>query len=216
MPIICLEGASGVGKSTTCKELATGFNAYVVKEVIELFEIPENESTEWYLERQVERWFIANEKLKTHELVLLDGDIFQPLWYNWCYGFTQDRTLALLNNFYRKHLLNHTIDFPDSYIVLCTNETELRHRKENDRTRKRINFDKHLSFIEPQLHYFNAISHVVKGYVHIHEAKSIQNNVDYIISNKQSFVKPNENSFSLELFDLLINWLKTNKPKDRL
>jgi hypothetical protein len=189
---------------------------YVVKEVIELFEIPENESTEWYLERQVERWFIANEKLKTHELVLLDGDIFQPLWYNWCYGFTQDRTLALLNNFYRKHLLNHTIDFPDSYIVLCTNETELRHRKEIDRTRKRINFDKHLSFIEPQLHYFNAISHVVKGYVHIHEAKSIQNNVDYIISNKQSFVKPNENSFSLELFDLLINWLKTNKPKDRL
>jgi deoxyadenosine/deoxycytidine kinase len=197
MPIICLEGASGVGKSTTCKELAASFNAYVVKEVIELFEVPENESTEWYLERQVERWIIANEKLKTHELVLLDGDIFQPLWYSWCYGFSQDRTLALLNNFYRKHLLNHTIDFPDGYMVLCTNETELRHRKEHDRTRKRTNFDKHLTFIEPQLHYFNAISHAVLGYVHIHDAKSIQNNVDYIVSNRQSFIKPNENSFHL-------------------
>lgn len=33
MPLLCLEGASAVGKTTTCKKLAEQYNAFIVPEV---------------------------------------------------------------------------------------------------------------------------------------------------------------------------------------
>ena len=54
MPLICLEGASGVGKSTTCQLLEKHFNASIIPEVNMLFNCPQNASKSWYFERQVE------------------------------------------------------------------------------------------------------------------------------------------------------------------
>lgn len=87
VPVICLEGASGVGKSTTACELSKRYSAYTVPEVNVLFERPDPMPRYWYFERQAERWQIAQEKLVDHEIVILDGDVFQPLWYNWAYNF---------------------------------------------------------------------------------------------------------------------------------
>jgi hypothetical protein len=87
MPIICFEGASAVGKTTTADCFKTTGGAFVVPEVNLLFERPEDAPPEWYFERQVQRWQIAQEQSSFYRLVILDGDLFQPLWYSWAYNF---------------------------------------------------------------------------------------------------------------------------------
>lgn len=89
MPLICVEGASAVGKTTTCRALSKRYNAYHIQEVNALWRNrPNPEPLFWYFEKQVERWAIAQEKLKDYEIVLFDGDLFQPMWYNWSYNFS--------------------------------------------------------------------------------------------------------------------------------
>src|SRR5215204_5437527 len=100
MSIICFEGASAVGKTTTAKALKDD-GAFVVPEVNQLFNRPENEAFEWYFERQVERWRIAEQQSKIYDLVILDGDPFQPLWYNWAYDFVGWQKLDFMEQFYR-------------------------------------------------------------------------------------------------------------------
>jgi len=43
MAVICLEGASAVGKTTTCNAIARITNAYIISEVNLLFERPKHE-----------------------------------------------------------------------------------------------------------------------------------------------------------------------------
>src|ERR687886_665281 len=142
MKLICLEEPSAVGKTTTSKALAEQYDAYIIPEVNRLFERPTPEPIYWYFQCQVERWMLAQEKLKTHELVVFDGDPFQPLWYNWSFNFMGWQPLSVLRDFYSQHIAAQTLGFPDGYILLRTNESELLQRKENDRTRTRSGFTK--------------------------------------------------------------------------
>ena len=64
MAIICLEGPSAVGKTTTSAALAEQGNTYVVSEIAELYGPPPAElggwdRTQWLLDRQVFRWETA-------------------------------------------------------------------------------------------------------------------------------------------------------------
>lgn len=81
MSIICFEGASAVGKTSTSKRLAAEQGAYVVEEVNKLFIKPQVEQRhkKWYLERQVDRWALAKKKESEHSLVILDGDPIHAL-----------------------------------------------------------------------------------------------------------------------------------------
>ena len=212
MVLICLEGPSAVGKTTTCKALAERYNAYIVPEVNQLFERPAPEPTYWYLERQVERWMLAQEKLETHELVVLDGDTFQPLWYNWSFNFVDWQPLSVLRDFYRQHIVAQTLGFPDGYILLNTNESELLQRKENDPTRTRSGFTKNLLVIEPQQRYFQAMDRRIPGFVHLIEATNVEKNVKNIIQALPSLSKPPEYPYCLTFFDDLIEWLYRNTP----
>jgi deoxyadenosine/deoxycytidine kinase len=208
MPILCLEGASAVGKSTTCKALSKKYGAYVVEEVALLFQKPnleDHELVHWLLERQVERWKIAVNKLSDYDLVILDGDHFK-IWYSWIFGF-QSEGLDYFNNYFRELLLSKNIGFPDSYVVLTINEEELRRRKVFDLTRKRGNFERHLRLIDPQKRFFRAIDQYMPGYMQFIEATSIEHNVENIDTKLQF-----EGKYSTDLFDYMINWLKANTP----
>jgi len=77
-PIICFEGPSGIGKTTMGKLLSDIYN--IVPEVNQLFERKDKEPKYWYHERQVERYELCT---KAKSKSILDGDIFQPIWYNW-------------------------------------------------------------------------------------------------------------------------------------
>ena len=87
MPIVCFEGPSAVGKTTMAQQLAHTLGAIVIPEVNMLFSRPADPPPTWYFERQVERWQQAMTAVRSTDLVILDGDPFQPFWYNWAYHY---------------------------------------------------------------------------------------------------------------------------------
>lgn len=207
--IICLEGPSAVGKTTTCAALAEQVGAFVVPEVNALFARPVEASPNWYLECQAARWEIAQRQQEQHGLAVLDGDLFQPLWYNWAFASAGYQDLEALSRFFRPLIEAGLIGFPDYYFCLMTSENELRRRRDADETRTRRSFDAHLKLVQVQPRYFGAMSRLAPGMVHFVEAESAETNLRSI-SGK--LAAPISNSVdALSLFDHLIEWLQSNK-----
>jgi thymidylate kinase len=210
MPIICFEGASAVGKTTTAKSFNSQFGAPFVPEVIQLFKRPDNEPPEWYFERQADRWTLACRQSRTHKLVILDGDPFQPLWYNWAYNYEGWQDLDFSARFYRAAIQNKTIDFPDLYFVFGSDETELRKRKVNDSTRSRRGFEAHLKMIEPQRRYFQAMRAFSPRRVVFLEAETIETNLEFIRARLPVLSGESEEDSEV-LLNQMVGWLRENK-----
>jgi thymidylate kinase len=211
MSIICFEGASAVGKTTTAAALNTSLGAFVVPEVNELFNRPENISPEWYFERQIDRWSIAQEQSKYNSLVVLDGDVFQPLWYAWAYDFEGWQNLDFMERFYKPKIQNKMVGFPDLYFILSTNEVELMTRKVNDAGRRRRGFEKHLKMIEPQHRYFRAMHEFQPNRVLFIDTESIETNVEFIRQHISNLIQSKDES--IDLFTKMIQWLRENKTR---
>lgn len=210
MPLICLEGASGVGKTTTAREITkrSGSSTFIIPEVNHLFERPQNEEKTWYFEKQIERFEMAKRKLKTYDTVILDGDIFQPLSYNWCFDFQiYNQSLDFIYNFYADAIKEGRIAFPDKYYYLFTERKNLISRKENDNKRKRRNFEKHLKIVEPHKRYYEALNQFTPGYVGFIEATFVNENVNAIFNDKINILNKN----SIEIFEQISSWLSKNK-----
>jgi hypothetical protein len=165
--VICLEGASSVGKSTTSKILERTYGFKRIPEVNELFKRTSNEKPEWYLEKQLERWAMASEISIAGGTAVLDGDPFQPLWYNWIFNDLGFQDIGSVINFYSRAVETQKIRFPNKYFILTAPESELRSRKNRDATRLRSNFELHLRMIKPQLEYFEFINRVHSGLAEI-------------------------------------------------
>ena len=212
MPIICFEGASAVGKTSLSKYLSENFNAYVIPEVNLLFQRPTNESKFWYFEKQVERWELAVEASKNYQIVILDGDPFQPLWYNWAYNFDVLQPLETIADFYREKLADAKIAFPDKYFILTVNNDDLRKRKISDASRTRKNFERHLRFIKPQLAFFDFIKSINNDLVEFIENREIEITAAKVI-NSIPLQHSNQDS-SLALFDDAKIWLTETQAAD--
>lgn len=65
-----------------------------------------------------------------------------------------------------------------------------------------------LTFIEPQKRYFEALNTFMPGLVTFVRSDRVEENVR-IIENKLSGMH-NDHRYSLELFDEIVNWLRTN------
>jgi hypothetical protein len=212
--VISIEGASAAGKTATSSLLASNHNGFHIPEVNTWWKRPEQVYPEWFFERQVDRWRIAQEKMNDHRFVVIDIDIFQPFWYNWAFEYTLfgGQSLDFVADFYRKQLHDQRIGFPDKYYILSTDETELRKRKEGDVTRRRSGFELNLKFIEPQKHYFKALNSFIPSLVCLIESVSIEENMNQIIATLPNGLQ--EHTFSIELFEFMINWLSNNKASD--
>jgi len=210
MAIICFEGASAVGKTTTARAIEETCGAFIVPEVNQLFARPENEPPEWYFERQLDRWQIAGKEIKNYELVILDGDPFQPLWYNWAYDYAGWQKLDFMEEFYGAAIQNKMIDFPRLYFILSTNEAELRKRKMSDSSRQRHGFETHLKMIAPQRRYFEAVKTFSPGKVVFLEAETIESNIEFI--RDRALTAESDNSARSELlFGKITQWLRENR-----
>jgi len=210
MSIICFEGASAVGKTTTANRCKTICGAFVMPEVNLLFERPENESPEWYFERQAERWQIAQEQSKSYHLVILDGDPFQPFWYSWAYNFVGWQSLNFMEQFCQPKIQNKTLGFPDKYFIFSANEDELKRRKGADASRQRHGFETHLRMIEPQRRYFRAMQEFSPNRVRFLEAETVETNVERIQEDVSDLA--NSNKIEAEvLFSKMVEWLQKNE-----
>ena len=209
MPIICLEGPSAVGKTTLCRALSA-CGSYAVPEVNTLFS-PSPKPCYWYLEKQVERWTLAQEKARQHPFSVLDGDVFQPLWYNWSFDFQGLESLDVLSDFYRPRLCKQKIGFP-KYVVLQSDKKTLLDHKAKDKTRQRRNFEKHLSLIEPQQRYFRAFEALAPGSVRFLDVQEVESVQDILGIALQRF----DHRYSVDLFDALVMWLKNQAPAQQV
>ncbi len=211
MAIICIEGPSAVGKTTTSYAMAERHQAHVVDEIPPLFAIPpdlEGEAlSNWFIERSVDRWKIALEHSKKSALVVLDGDHLK-VWYDWVYESpaTWKRDFGLL----RELVAEKSIGFPDGYFLLSASEKKLRSRKEDDLTRRRRKFEKHLRLRQPQKRFFLALNSAIPGYVSEIQTADPQPPHSEIALQARNL--PKVDPYSLELFDFMGNWMENNPP----
>jgi hypothetical protein len=208
MPIVCFEGPSAVGKTTLATALAEHAAAYVVPEVNLLYQRPADASPTWYLERQLDRWTQAYTQRAVTSLVILDGDPFQPFWYNWVYHFAGGSSLDTLVAFYRPHLCAGTLGFPDRYVLLTADELTLRQRKAADTYRQRRNFERHLHLIKPQQRYFAALGDLCHDLVEIVEATTLAQSIDQILTTATTIGSSRSRETDIQLFDALVHWLR--------
>lgn len=210
MSIICFEGASAVGKTTTANALQISCGAFIVPEVNSLFDRPKNAPVQWYFERQVERWSIAKEQSRSHHLVILDGDPFQPLWYCWAYNFVGWPSLDFMEQFYQPRIQHETLGTPDLYFVFRASEAKLRKRKVNDLSRKRRGFETHLKMIEPQSRYFREMQVFSPNQVCFLNAETIETNIKFVHERILSSAEHDKAEPGV-LCNKMIQWLRENK-----
>ncbi len=199
--IVCFEGPSGIGKTTMGELLSDDFN--IVPEVNLLFKRTGNEPKFWYCEKQVERYEICKKSSKSS---ILDGDIFQPIWYNWVCNYppvflSKEET----HNFYRTCLDEERIAFPDLYIIFETDVEELWIRKERDKKRQRRNFEKHLKIIEPLKEYYKFLDQKTDLEVRFIEYTNIETTKEKVLS---TIKKNNKKSIDdLKVFGQIEDWI---------
>ena len=208
MRVICFEGPSAVGKTSTASAVAAESGACIVPEVNLLFERPVAESAKWYFERQADRWRLAVAQARTHPLVILDGDPFQPLWYNWAYDFRRCQGLDVMEAFYRPRIAEGALGFPHRYFVFGASIEALRRRKAADESRRRGGFETHLRFIEPQRRYFRAMQSFAPGRVLFVEARTIEGNAQVVTEQSGPL---REQGRPLALFDFMVGWLRSHR-----
>lgn len=106
--------------------------------------------------------------------------------------------------------MKNEISLPDAYVLFWAEEDELRKRKEMDQTRSRRNFDKHLRMIEPQMRYFHYLNELVPGYVGIHKAETVADNIHHIVKHSETL--PDIKKREIEIFDRVIDFYKSTTP----
>jgi thymidylate kinase len=214
MPIVCFEGPSAVGKTTMAQRLAHTLGAIVIPEVNMLFSRPADPPPTWYFERQVERWQQATTALQSTDLVILDGDPFQPFWYNWAYHYVGWEPLDTLVAFYESQIRMGTISFPDRYLLFTASERDLRERRATDTTRQRRGFEHHLGFIRSQQTYFAALQTWQPERITMIASTDREATLGRITAALQQVPPPLTQTTAVSLFHTLIGWLRTHEPNE--
>ena len=163
--IICVEGPSAVGKTTLVAALAVSMQGEVVPEVDTLDAPPRREAAGWFVDQSSRRWQDARALAAGTQAVLLDGDPFKGLWYNAVFrgdGWPDPKLVAAL---YRERIENDRLAWPDLYLALDADETELTKRRAADPTRRRRRFESHLRLLAPLREYFGALAERLPGRV---------------------------------------------------
>lgn len=204
--IISFGGASAIGKTTLCQSFSNTHT--IIPEANILFKDEKREGDFWYYEKQVERFQLA---ISSRRDAIFDGDIFQPIWYNWIYNYPpQFSSKEATHQFYLEKIMENKISFPDLYIIFFTNVENLKFRKKNDSTRQRRNFEKHLRLIEPHKKYFNFLKNETDIPVELVEYDNFESTQEKVLDlmNRYSFV----NLDSVTNFKKIVNWLEGTTP----
>lgn len=210
--IICIEGPSAVGKTSTCKLLEKNNNAFIVKETIfkPLVGYSLKKQALFYLQKEADRWNLAQKKLLTHPIVLLDSDPLKPIWFNWAFGFIDCLSLLELEEYFKKAFVNGDMGYPDGYVILTADERELMKRREGDQIRRRPEFEKLQCINTPRLRYYEFINTLLPGFVEKIEAVNVETNYESIEAMIQKGF-PKKEDHDEKYLEATIDWINKNK-----
>jgi hypothetical protein len=188
--IIAIEGAPAVGKST----IAGTLNFQVVPEVNRLFGKKPGLAGDsgWYLERQLDRWQLAENARRNAVDVVLDGDVLQPLWFSACFWRERWGNIGETANFFEKAISNNRFALPDKYICLVVDE-ETRAQREHERCiREKRHPDQAAAKIARYAPlgsflaaYFSALNEAFPGLASVIEARRSPDAVASLVKNQR-------------------------------
>jgi deoxyadenosine/deoxycytidine kinase len=152
--ILCFEGAPAVGKSTTARDLESNYGYVRIPEVNELFGKDTRTEKYWYFERQAERWAMAKEQAAKGKFVILDGDVFQPIWFNAFYPDGPWDHYLDVSAYFNGLIDDERMGIPDKYVYFQLNE-ESRSTREIERSMAR---GKTLDAAKQKVEYFKPLA----------------------------------------------------------
>lgn len=209
-PIICLEGASAIGKTTLAAALARECGAALVPELDASDAPPVGQSACWFVERHAAQWRLARASATGVPFAMLDGDPFKGLWYNWTYAGEGWEGVDVVAPLYRAQLKSGALDFPDLYVILTATQEQLRQRRDSDPTRRRRNFEKHLRIVEPQRRYFAALREAAPSRVVFMDSSRQSALVSRTLEALRRL--PSTPPDSERLLDHITDWLREHAP----
>jgi hypothetical protein len=168
---------------------------------------PIAESAEWFVDAHAAQWRRACELAVRAPLVILDGDPFKGLWFNWVFTDHGWPGVEAQTVRHREHLEDGTLAFPDLYVLLLATEEQLRERRAGDRTRTRRNHHMHLRLIDPQRRYFEELQAVDPARVQMVDTTSRDALVPSILAAVHAL--PAGAREPVGLFEHLARWVRT-------
>ena len=139
-------------------------------------------------------------------IAVLDGDPFQPLWYNAIFAQHAAQSMTDTLAFYRAQVEQGSLRVPDKYYVLTATPQQLRARKAGDTSRSRRNFDKHLQLVAPQLAYFRAVQDTAPDRVRFLQADDVRQTADAIA--RDAVAAPRDESSS-RAFQTMVGFVQS-------
>ena len=212
---LVFEGAPAVGKSTVSKALKNHHHCQVVPEVNVLFG-KEMDTHLWYYEKQVERWNLAT--VGAEKLSVLDGDIFQPVWFKTLFSDEDWGSYEEMIEFYLAMLKDKRISFPDKYVFFYIDEKTraARERKRSEKRGKsadhiRQRIERYRKLAVQQYDYFLKLSDAFPDLVVFIESSDISTSVDNVLS-----LSLPHNYKDSDIFQFILDWRNETLKQNRL
>ena len=210
--IVTLEGAPAVGKSTVAAHLQSAHGCYVVPEANKLFGKDNRETNLRYCQKQVERWRLAKQE-RSQNFSILDGDIFQPIWFSALFADEDWGDFDQIVNFFNLALRDGSIEFPDLYIFFFVDEN-LRAQREFERSEalgrsyesavKKI--AKYRQFAGLQKEYFSDLRKKFPELVFFLESKDLFGSAERIVSCRKGHGYQGE-----DIRRFIVDWCREKK-----
>jgi deoxyadenosine/deoxycytidine kinase len=211
--IITFEGAPAVGKTTISEELMVTHDCYIVPEVNKLFGKDKRESDLWYYQKQIQRWHLSTQSHHSKTLSLLDGDVFQPVWFSALFPDEDWGSFEKMVKFYSDMLDKNLVGFPHKYLFFHTEE-RVRAQRETSRSKrqgrspqatlKKIN--RYRDFAISQYTYFSDLKQRFPELVVFLEATDKAESIKTILNC--SMAHPYQDR---EIFKFIIDWCREVK-----
>jgi hypothetical protein len=211
--IVAFEGAPAIGKTTVSEELKTSCDCHVVPEVNTLFGKENRTSDLWYYTKQIERCRLSKQNQHSATLSILDGDVFQPIWFSALFPDENWGDFEQMVTYYRETLDQGLLSFPDKYVFFHAQEKTREQRetlrserlgRSGDSILKKIR--RYRGFAVSQRDYFSCLNEEFPDLVCFLESESKTKSARSILSCSTGHQYQDK-----ELFDFVVTWCRKKR-----